>query len=136
MSLKCKACVVYCIDFGFHEPLREFILDRGLDKEGTDVVRVAGAARGLARLGEGLGGRFLLEQLQISHRLHEVRQMILVNHEDCGAYGLEEEVDSGEELATHKEDLRAARAVLEKHFPDVEVLTYFMRLKGTAEKID
>ena len=116
--------------------MRTLILDRGLDKDGTDVVRVAGAARGLARLGEGLGGRFLLEQLQISRKLHEVQQMILVNHEDCGAYGLEEEVDSDEEIATHREDLRAARAVLEKHFPDVEVLTYFMRLNGSAEKID
>jgi carbonic anhydrase len=124
------------MDFRFHEQLRAFILDQGLDQDGTDIVRVAGAARGLARLGEGLGGRFLLEQLQISLRLHEVRQIILVHHEDCGAYGLGEEVSGDEEMATHREDLRKARAVLEKHFPGVEVLTYFMRLNGSAEKID
>lgn len=136
MPHRCRACLVYCIDFRFHEQLRTFILDQGLDQDGTDVVRVAGAAKGLAHLGDGLGGRFLLEQLQISHRLHEVRQLFLVNHEDCGAYGLENVVDSGEEIATHREDLRAARAVLEKHFPSVDVFSYFMWLNGKAEKIE
>ncbi len=136
MPHSCRACLLYCIDFRFHAPLELFLHDQGLDKDGCDIVQVAGAARNLAHFGEGAGGRFLLEQLQISQRLHGVRQFYLVNHEDCGAYGLENVVDSEEELATHRKDLRSARGVLEEHFPVAEILTYFMRLDGTAERID
>ena len=136
MPHQCRACLVYCIDFRFHAALEAFLHDQKLDRDGTDIVQVAGAAKSLAHLGEGVGGSFLLEQIQISQRLHGVRQIYLVNHEDCGAYGLEDVVDSEEELATHRKDLRAARAVLEEHFPAAEILTYFMHLDGKPEQID
>jgi hypothetical protein len=64
-----------------------------------------------------------------------VRQFHLINHEDCGAYGLEDVIDSPEELATHREDLRVAKALIQDRFPDTEILTYFMRLSGTAEVV-
>ena len=132
----CRACLVYCIDFRFHRALEAFLHDQGLDKDGTDIVQLAGAAKSLAHMGEGAGGEFLLEQIQISQRLHGVRQIYLVNHEDCGAYGLEDEVDSEEELTTHRKDLRTARTVLEEHFPGAEILTYFMHLNGKPELIE
>ena len=103
---------------------------------GTDIVRVAGVAKNLARPREERDRRFLLEQLRISRKLHEVRQIYLVNHEDCGAYGLEKVEDSEEELATHNNDLRAARAMLEEQFPGVEILIYFMPLDGGAIRVD
>ena len=77
-----------------------------------------------------------MEQLNVAHALHGVRQFYLINHEDCGAYGLEDVIDSPEELATHREDLHVARLLLKDRFPDTEIFTYFMRLSGTAEAVD
>lgn len=48
-----------------------------------DIVAVAGAAKDLD---EG-NGDYLLKQIDISYRLHNMRQVILMNHTDCGAYG-------------------------------------------------
>ncbi|MBW1981914.1 MAG: hypothetical protein JRJ12_11915 [Deltaproteobacteria bacterium] len=133
---QCRACVVYCMDFRLHPPLANFMKEQKLDIDGTDIIRVAGAARSLVRPKDDRDRQFLLEQLQVSYKLHQARQFYLVNHEDCGAYGPENVKDSEEELAMHSKDLRAARAVVQDHFPEVEILTYFMRLDGRAELID
>ncbi len=132
---KCRACIVYCMDFRLHEQLNNFFEDQKLDGDGADVIRVAGAIKSLSRPKEARDREFLLEQLKVAYELHGVRQLYLINHEDCGAYGLEDVVDTPEELAIHLEDLRVAGALLKDRFPDTEVSTYFMRLDGKAEHL-
>ncbi len=124
------------MDFRFHASLASFLTEQKLDGDGADVIRVAGGIKTLAQPREARDREFLLEQLDIAHKLHGVRQFYLINHEDCGAYGLENVIDSAEELAAHRKDLRAAGSMVQNRFPDVEVFTYFMRLSGKAERIE
>lgn len=131
----CRACIIFCMDFRLNGALTAFLSEQKLDKDGADIIRVAGAAKSLARPGDPRDRDFLLEQLATSGRLHGTRQFYLVNHEDCGAYGLEQVPDSDAELAIHRRDLRAGRALLQERFPTIEVLTYLMRLDGRAEPI-
>ena len=131
----CRACIIFCMDFRLNGALTAFLSAQKLDKDGADIIRVAGAAKSLARPNDPRDRDFLLEQLATSGRLHGTRQVYLVNHEDCGAYGLEQVPDSDAELALHSRDLRAGRALLQERFPTIEVLTYFMRLDGRAEPI-
>lgn len=134
-KLTCRACVVSCIDFRLHEHLKRFVCERGLDKDGTDMVRVAGAAVNIARPKRSWARDFVVSELEASHGLHEIREIYLVNHEDCGAYGWENVVDSEEELATHRKDLQQARAFLKGRFPDVKIFAFYQRLDGGVEKI-
>jgi carbonic anhydrase len=106
-----------------------------LDKDGTDFIRIAGVALNLARPADPKARDVLLGQLKASHRLHKIREIYLINHEDCGAYGMVDEVDSAVELATHVEDLRAAKALLGREMPETNVLTYFLRLDGRIEPV-
>ena len=133
---QCRACLVYCIDFRLHESLANFFAEQKLDADGADVIRVGGAIKSLAQPKETRDREFLLEQLNVAYELHGVRQFYLINHEDCGAYGLEDVIDSPEELSIHREDLRVAKALVQDRFPDTDILTYFMRLSGTAEAVD
>ena len=133
---RCRACLVYCMDFRLHESLANFFAEQKLDGDGADIIRVGGAIKSLSRPKEARDREFLLEQLNVAYALHGVRQFYLINHEDCGAYGLEDVVDSPEELATHREDLRVAKALIQNRFPDTEILTYFMKLSGTAGVVD
>lgn len=66
----------------------------------------------------------IAEQLDLAKRLHDVQQVILVNHEDCGAYG---EAGTYEK---HCADLRQARAEILKKYPDLKVELYYARLPG------
>jgi carbonic anhydrase len=124
------------MDFRLHESLANFFAEQKLDGDGADVIRVGGAIKSLAQPKEARDREFFLEQLNVAYELHGVRQFYLINHEDCGAYGLEDVIDSPEELATHREDLRVAKALIQDRFPDTEILTYFMRLSGTAEVVE
>ncbi len=134
-NLTCRACLVGCIDFRLHESLDRFRMNQELDKEGADFIRVAGVALNLARPKNAAARDFLIDQLKASHRLHQIKEIYLVNHEDCGAYGFEEVADSAVELATHVEDLRVAKELLGRELPDTKVLTYFLRLDGRAEPV-
>jgi carbonic anhydrase len=124
------------MDFRLHEALANFFAEQKLEADGADVIRVGGAIKSLAQPKETRDREFLLEQLNVAYELHGVRQFYLINHEDCGAYGLEDVIDSPEEFATHQEDLRVAKALVQDRFPDTEILTYFMKLSGTAEPVD
>ena len=135
-GLKCRACVVSCIDFRLHDHLNRFVAEQGLDKDGADIIRVAGVAINLARPTQQWARDFVTGQHEASKRLHDVEEIHLVNHEDCGAYGLDCPPGSDEELAVHVKDLRASRAVLEERFPGVKIFTHFLRLDGRVEKID
>jgi carbonic anhydrase len=134
-DLKCKACVVFCIDFRLHDQLSRFIAERSLDEDGADIIRVAGVAVHLARPAEQWTREFVLGQQEASKRLHDVEEIHLVNHEDCGAYGLKCPPGSAEELAVHQKDLRTARAILEERIPGVKIYTHFLRLDGRVETI-
>ena len=133
---QCKACLVYCMDFRLHDSLAKFFAEQGLVEAGADIIRVAGAIKSIAQPKESRDRDFLLEMLNVSYDLHGVRRFYLINHEDCGAYGLEDVPDSEEELAIHRDDLRSARALIKSLFPEVEVLAYFMWLSGKAEFIE
>ena len=135
-DLTCRACVVACIDFRLDKPLRRFLVFRGLDKDGADVVRVAGVALSLAKPNKSWERDFVLGQLMASHALHQIKEIYLVNHEDCGAYGLECVPDSDEERGRHWKDLKDAKKLVELKIPGVEVLTYFLHLDGRAEQVD
>ena len=131
----CKACIVYCMDFRLHKQLDGFFLQQKLNADGADVIRVAGAAKSLVQPKNVRDRDFLMEQLEIAYKLHGVRQFYLINHEDCGAYGLEDVLDSDEELAIHRQDLHAAKTLVQERFPDAEVFSYFMWLNGKADQI-
>jgi carbonic anhydrase len=71
----------------------------------------------------------VIGQIEISDRLHKIKKTILINHEDCGAYG-----DAGN-YERHKEDLIKAKIRLGEDFNHLDVEAYYLHLNGTFEKI-
>jgi carbonic anhydrase len=124
------------MDYRLHEKLHSFIAANGLDRDGVDIVRVAGVAKNLARPSDSSERDFVLQQLRTSVTLHGIKEIYLINHEGCGAYGLERVPDSDEELMIHSKDLRAARTLIKENFPEIDVRVYFMWLNGEANPVD
>ena len=79
----CKALVLHCIDFRFRKTLGEFLNSKfGYS---YDLVSVAGGVKRL--ISDPAENNFILEQLKISDTLHKPNTIVLIQHEDCGAYG-------------------------------------------------
>ena len=117
---KCNAVVVVCIDFRFQKYIRDW-LKKNFKNKTYDLVGFAGATKELD---------VVMKQIDISVRLHHVNGVILIHHEDCGAYG---EEDSYER---HVKDLCKARKRVLFAYPQVKVGLYYIYLSGKFEKID
>jgi carbonic anhydrase len=79
----------------------------------------------------------LIRDITVSVKKHAVKKIILLNHEDCGAYEGMDFKERAQELNQHTADLHAAKEIIEKEFPGVEVLLYFGYLKeGSTDEFE
>jgi carbonic anhydrase len=120
MAHTCDAFIVSCIDFRFQKYVGAW-LKKNMKGKTYDYVGFAGATKDL---------KTILNQLDISVRLHHVHQVILIHHEDCGAYGKESTHDR------HAVDLHVAETAIAKKYPKLEVILYYLHLDGTFEMVE
>jgi carbonic anhydrase len=117
MSHNTTAIVITCIDFRFQKYINKW-LKYVMKDYIYDRVALAGGIFDLYSI---------LKQVEISNRLHHIKQVILMNHEDCGAYG-----DAGT-YERHKQDLLEAEKIIEKLYPHLNVSCKYIHLDGKIE---
>jgi len=115
----CDAIVVCCMDFRFQKYIRKFT-DEQLAGKTFDLVGYAGSTKDL---------ELIMKQIDISFRLHGIKQVVLIHHEECGAYGIESN------LERHISDLNRAKAQILKAYPDLKVDLYHLNLEGDFQKV-
>jgi carbonic anhydrase len=115
----CDTAVVTCIDFRFQPFINQWV-GENFEPRTYDRISWAGGIKDQ----EGI-----LKQLEISHRLHHINQVVLINHEDCGAYGEE----GSPERHTH--DLKEIMEKVKELHPELNINLYYLHLDGTFEKI-
>lgn len=122
----CKALVVHCIDFRFRKSLNAFLEQKFGDS--YDLVSIAGGVKRL--VSDPLDNNFILEQFKISHKLHEPEAILLIQHEDCGAYGGSVAFgDFSTEQEAQNLELEKAESILKEQFQQ-PVEKYLARLRG------
>ncbi|MDD5040136.1 MAG: hypothetical protein PHY34_03215 [Patescibacteria group bacterium] len=137
MSHQCKALILQCIDFRFHSAIRDFLVSLGL-KDQYDLASLAGAAKGLVDKNPA-SVELLLQQADISKRLHGITDVYIIHHMDCGAYGGHAAFVSVEEERTKQlGDMEAARQVFGETFPGLTIHKILARIeeKDGKNKID
>jgi carbonic anhydrase len=119
MAHTCKAVVVTCIDFRFQKFI-DTKISENLGERNHDRVAWAGGVKDWDNV---------MNQIDISKRLHDISEVVLMNHEECGAYG---EAGTPEK---HSEDLKAAREEVLKKYPEMDVKLFYVHLDGTFEQV-
>lgn len=120
MDHKAESIVVTCIDFRLQEAINNWI-SKNFAPKTYDRVALAGGVKELDTI---------IGQIDIAVRLHHIKKVVLINHEDCGAYG-----EAGTPQK-HAEDLRNAGSRIKEYHPSLQVETYYLHLDGTFETID
>ncbi len=115
----CEAVVVSCIDFRFQEYVENWAR-QNFGSKNYDRVAWAGGVKN-----PGL----IIGQIEISSRLHSIKKAVLINHEDCGAYGEEGTAEK------HAQDLTNAKNRIKEQFPNLEVGTFYLHLDGTFGQV-
>lgn len=109
----CSALLLACMDWRLHPQLEDQV--RARVGGPIDLVMVPGGVKPLLDEDPAAGRDLVLRSIEISARLHGVGRLLLVNHNDCGAYGGRQAFASDQaELARHQADLRAARQIVEQ----------------------
>lgn len=119
MTHKCDAIVVNCIDFRFQKYIRDWI-GTWLNGKTFDFVGFAGATKDLATI---------MGQIDISVKLHQITEVYLIHHEDCGAYGDQSTPDR------HRQDLIKAKQAIQAKYPYLRIHMYYLHLDGRFEEI-
>jgi carbonic anhydrase len=125
----CRALVIHCMDFRLGKAVKTYLEDKGL-LDDSDELSLAGASRSLVRPTSQGESEFLLKQIGLASTLHKVREVFLVHHTDCGAYGGRAAFpDEDAESRCHVDDMRAAAALIRESFPDVIVRMVLLRIQ-------
>ncbi|MGB5135536.1 MAG: carbonic anhydrase [Prochlorococcaceae cyanobacterium] len=135
--LDARALVLSCIDFRFVEQLHAFLARQQLSGA-VDWVALAGASLALTGFPHRADARAFWDQLQLSSSLHHIREVILLDHQDCGAYAAihpEPFADPEAEQAFHARTLRRAREQILSRDPQLTVRLYYALLDGAVVPI-
>ena len=131
-----NAVVVTCIDPRLHQRkdgrnfIGQFIFQ--FVKRDSYLVANAGGVQKLFSLirndFEGRNSNPILYNLEIA--IGKVNEPIiyLVNHEDCKAYGKYNLENREAEIEKHRQDLKDAKVVILKYYPDAKIKMFFAKL--------
>jgi carbonic anhydrase len=120
MAHLCDAIAIACIDFRFQKYMQKW-LNKNFKSKTFDYVGFAGSTKSLSTV---------MKQIDISVRLHHIKEVHLVHHEDCGAYGVESTPER------HRKDLLKAKKKISKAYPKLKVFLYYLHLDGKFENIN
>ncbi|MFA6255181.1 MAG: carbonic anhydrase [Patescibacteria group bacterium] len=125
MSHTCQAIVFRCIDFRIQSGVfAKLLAENGIcAADQFDLVSLAGAAKVFLTDSRDL----LLSQIDISSRLHGIKKVVLVMHDNCGAYGI---ADPAEEEKIQRQDLAEIAGLIAAKFSQLTVEKFI--LQGTA----
>lgn len=133
MSHHCKALIIHCIDFRFGKAIKKILENQGILGD-CDIISVAGAVKNLVSPSKPYDVEFVLRQIDISKRLHDVQQIILLNHTDCAAYGGREAFASDEEeFERSRQDLKKAEELIQAKYPDLEIKTILAKIQPSNQ---
>jgi hypothetical protein len=133
-----KALVLSCIDFRFVNFEQTFLLQKKLDNQ-YDWLALAGASLALSDFPSQAETQTFWEQLDLSYRLHKIEKVIILDHQDCGAY--ESKIDNQlsqnpkREEQVHRQYLNQAYSSIKERYPNLEVELYFIKLDGQVQAI-
>jgi carbonic anhydrase len=132
------AMLLTCIDPRFQEPVSRYTAKRQLTGKYSQFT-IAGASVGVVAPAFKTWHGTFWDNLGASIQLHSIKQVIVINHRDCGAagiaYGEAAVADRAAETKTHREAMAAFRRQLAERHPKIGAETWLMALDGTVEDL-
>lgn len=131
----CEAVVLSCIDFRFWKETLEYV-EKELGIKTFDFPSVPGGAKVLNELSDDVN--LAMECIGVPVKLHHVQKIVIVNHQDCGAYGgsANFENDDKAEQEFHEGELRKAKNTLLGLYPGKEIVLLYAKLTDNKSNIE
>jgi len=130
----CEAVVLSCIDFRFWKETVEFA-EKELGIKNFDFPSLPGAAKAI---NESDGNDLAMSCISVPCDLHHAQKIVIINHEDCGAYGGSAKFngDSKAEQKFQESELKKAKAKIAEKYPDKVYVLVYAKLADNKENIE
>lgn len=135
---KAKACVINCIDFRIQKFVFKYLNENDYIGN-SDLLMVAGAGRDLISPMKPEYGEYLWNQLNISVSLHHIDEIVVIEHQDCGAYALDGLIPGNLEVSVdkpmHQEIAKKVISKLNEKYPEIVIKYLYATLDGNVENM-
>ncbi len=131
MSHGCENLIVQCMDYRLQPCIEAWKKIKGVSGD-VDVISVAGSCKDLANYELGTcESNHLMAMIILAYEKHGVRNVILTQHEDCGAYG-GKSAFAGEDAEKAKVigDMIKVKKALSAKFTDLRVEMFWIKMAG------
>lgn len=130
----CEAVVLACIDFRFWKETVEFV-EKELGIKNFDFPSLPGSAKAI---NESVDNDVAFQCISVPVELHHAKKIVIINHEDCGAYGGSKKFggDKDAEQKFHEEELRKAKKKILEKYPDKEIILAFAGLDANKANVE
>lgn len=127
--------LITCMDFRLIDDVCKVMDLMGFNNN-YDHFIVAGGSLGLIQDKFPHWGQTAIDHMEIGLNLHEFRKIMLIDHEDCGAFKkFMPYQNKDEEYSNHKTCMQKAYHTLAKKFPDFEFSVFMMDLYGNVAEM-
>lgn len=122
--IRCPVLVLCCVDFRYIDPILAFVKKR-FGIKACDMKTDPGGVKTLLDSKPDIR-ESIITNVKLIRERHDVRTLVLVNHQDCAAYGGSKRFSSPETEATfHAGQLLKARAILKSKCPPLDVQAFY-----------
>ena len=126
-----------CMDYRLTDEIHAYMASRGL-KDRYDHVVLAGAALGATTDRFPAWNETFFAHLQVAIDLHHVHKVVVLDHDDCGAYRVimgDGMADPAVAEGAHVERLRVLQTRIQARHPALEVELGIMGLDGRVRPV-
>lgn len=122
--IRCPVLVLCCVDFRYIDPILAFVKKR-FGIKACDMKTDPGGVKTLLDSKPDIR-ESIITNVKLIRERHDVRTLVLVNHQDCAAYGGSKRFSSPETEATfHAGQLLKARAILKSRCPSLDIQAFY-----------
>jgi len=131
----CQAVVLTCIDFRFWRQTLKFV-EKELRIKSFDFPSLPGSAKAINDCRDDKD--LAMSCISVPCDLHQARTLVIVNHQDCGAYGGSKNFngDNRAEQMFHQAELIRAKKKIASLYPDLQIILVYAKLDEKNESVE
>jgi carbonic anhydrase len=127
-----KAIVITCMDFRLIDDVVRYLDSKGYNNNYDEFI-LAGASLGYNQTTYSAWTETLDKHIELAEKLHHIKEVIVIDHMNCGAYKIfydRKSISESDEIALHKDNFIKFKATIKQKYPQLGVKTLLMKLNG------
>jgi hypothetical protein len=122
------------VDFRLRDEVGDFLTNKLELRDKFDELSLPGASLAVVGPADHHWSKYSMEMIKLLVGLHKIKQIVFIDHENCGAYkyvhGDEHQKDPHQDTELHNKTMQEASDQIRQVLPDIRIFLLLMGLDG------